>query len=256
MLKFSFGEKTQNSYLFSIYTRPHERLADTSTPELSQMAYAERTREMRPELITASEAASNANPMYMCKAYYRQCKGLTPGEISVIECPAMVVHGTDDQVLPLEGAQILHAALKGTTGDKVTQVHGTSHNLMEEDPGTVTSLIANFIATINERRTPPDRTESKGNQVGKKAMVSAARSVFTSANGGVAAPPSARAHGPSPPPPRHPHPRSRPRLTRWTSRRPWTRRRMSWTGTTTSSRSCGHSAYLASSVPWPTNTIS
>ena len=49
-------------------------------------------------LLELSKACNGANPMYMCKAYYRQCKGLTPGEISVIECPALVLHGTEDQV--------------------------------------------------------------------------------------------------------------------------------------------------------------
>ena len=45
----------------------HLLLASRIIPQLSQMAYTERTRELRPELVTASEAASNANPMYMCK---------------------------------------------------------------------------------------------------------------------------------------------------------------------------------------------
>ena len=53
----------------------------------------------------------------------------------------------------------------------MTVVHGTSHQLMEEDPATVITIIENFIATVNESTASPQRPESKGQAIGKNAVL-------------------------------------------------------------------------------------
>ena len=61
----------------------------------------------------------------------------------------------------------------------MTEVHGTSHNLMEEDPATITSHIANFIATTNESRPGPAARTDISNGVGKVRFMPLQRTLST-----------------------------------------------------------------------------
>ena len=77
-----------------------DRLKPTLTAEFSANAIHSSHEESNPGLFAASSAMSNQNPMHMCKAYYRQCKGLAPTELAEVSAPTLVVHGAEDKVLP------------------------------------------------------------------------------------------------------------------------------------------------------------
>mmetsp|Transcript_14328 Transcript_14328/g.22221 ORF Transcript_14328/g.22221 Transcript_14328/m.22221 type:complete len:100 (-) Transcript_14328:576-875(-) len=54
-------------------------------------------------VVEESTEMSNLNPMFMCKAFYRQREILSKKTREAVKCPALVIHGKKDLVVPLEG---------------------------------------------------------------------------------------------------------------------------------------------------------
>eukprot|EP00933_Yihiella_yeosuensis_P025737 TRINITY_DN19975_c0_g1_i1.p1 TRINITY_DN19975_c0_g1~~TRINITY_DN19975_c0_g1_i1.p1 ORF type:complete len:311 (-),score=71.20 TRINITY_DN19975_c0_g1_i1:34-930(-) len=97
-------------------------------------------------LLDDQEKACNENPMYMCKAYYRQMEMAPEEEIRGAAVPSLIVHGEFDGIVSLDGAKELANAALGEESGEVVTVPGTSHNLMLEAPGKVSKIIADFLS--------------------------------------------------------------------------------------------------------------
>lgn len=127
--------------IFRLPVRLLDRLQPSLTTSFLRLALAPGAD---PELVADQEAACNSNPMYMCKAYYRQMRNADAHGISRLTAPTLVIHGEVDGVLPVAGAVALAKAIP-TAGEPVI-VPAASHNVMLEQPAEVARHIARFIA--------------------------------------------------------------------------------------------------------------
>ena len=108
------------------------------------------TTEEHGKVLALAAQVNASNPMYMCKAYYRQYGAPTPDEVRKVgervKSICLVV-GEDDQLVPRAGTEALLELLP-----KDTPLHAiprTSHQMMQEDPGMCSAL-------ANDRTSDPD----------------------------------------------------------------------------------------------------
>jgi pimeloyl-ACP methyl ester carboxylesterase len=121
--------------------------------------------------------------MHVCKAYYRQVRGLTEDQIRRLgtatataaattsggagsggggsgapaavaaaapAVPVWVMHGDADGVLPLAGAEALHAALgPAAQHSPLRTVAGASHNFLIERPAELVALLREVAAAVS-----------------------------------------------------------------------------------------------------------
>ncbi|CAL1147097.1 unnamed protein product [Cladocopium goreaui] len=88
-----------------------------------------------PELIRQETDACNANPMSMCKAYYRQVRNATDAEIA--ECSklrVLLIRGDGDGIVSASDMEALAQALPKSTSATVANA---GHVPMLEEPGRV-----------------------------------------------------------------------------------------------------------------------
>ena len=72
-----------------------------------------------------------------CYAFYRQgC------EVERIEAPALVVHGTEDWIVPVENGRRLAERLPNA---RYVELRGRGHNLPLEEPTTFARLVEDFL---------------------------------------------------------------------------------------------------------------
>jgi len=95
------------------------------------------------ELQQSHLEASNANDMAICKAFYRQQKYATIEEaLKLKNVPALVIHGKEDKILPLNVGEHLHNSLPNS---EFFAVNDASHQVFEEKYVEVASKIMKFI---------------------------------------------------------------------------------------------------------------
>eukprot|EP00747_Dinoflagellata_sp_TGD_P192392 gnl/TRDRNA2_/TRDRNA2_57169_c0_seq1.p1 gnl/TRDRNA2_/TRDRNA2_57169_c0~~gnl/TRDRNA2_/TRDRNA2_57169_c0_seq1.p1 ORF type:complete len:331 (+),score=43.19 gnl/TRDRNA2_/TRDRNA2_57169_c0_seq1:49-1041(+) len=117
------------------------RLQPSMTEAFVSVAF---TENANADLLRKERDGCNRNPMYMCKAYYRQIRNLPESEIRKVRAHTLVVHGTSDGIVRKEGVQALVAALPGAVAEVATVE--ASHNLMLECPDVVARIVANFVS--------------------------------------------------------------------------------------------------------------
>lgn len=100
------------------------------------------TKNADTDLLMQERDGCNRNPMYMCKAYYRQIRNLSESEVRKVRARTLVVHGASDGIVHKEGSLALVAALTGATEELA--IVDASHNLMLECPNVVARIVANF----------------------------------------------------------------------------------------------------------------
>lgn len=96
-----------------------------------------------PRLKEECLRGSNKNDMYMCKAWYRQMKWITPEEATRAQgqIPALVIHGEDDGIIPLAAGQYLSDVLHA----KLVVISEASHQVMQEKSEEVAEAILTFL---------------------------------------------------------------------------------------------------------------
>ncbi|CAE8621867.1 unnamed protein product [Polarella glacialis] len=107
-----------------------------------------------PELLASQEAACNANPMHVCKAYYRQVRGLSAEAIRSLSTgplPCWLAHGDADGVLPIAGAVALHAVLEPATRGELIVFPGASHNFILERAAAAADLLHEILQELATR---------------------------------------------------------------------------------------------------------
>jgi pimeloyl-ACP methyl ester carboxylesterase len=102
--------------------------------------------KVQEELKKKINQESNKNNMFMAKAYHRQAVWATEKELtSVQKLPALVVHGADDGVIPLECAKKLVALLPLS---ELVVINNASHLVMIEKAAEVSTAILRFIQKL------------------------------------------------------------------------------------------------------------
>ncbi|HEY6068763.1 MAG TPA: alpha/beta hydrolase, partial [Gaiellaceae bacterium] len=72
-----------------------------------------------------------------CYGYYANGAG-----VEGIDVPALVVHGVEDLIIPVENGRMLAARLPGA---KLVELPGRGHNLMLENPDALNRLVLDFL---------------------------------------------------------------------------------------------------------------
>ena len=75
-------------------------------------------------------------------------EGLAMPLLRRVRCPALVVHGTDDRIIPIEYGQRLADAL----GAPLVAVEGGGHSAIGRDPVLANLLIRDFVRGLEARR--------------------------------------------------------------------------------------------------------
>jgi 3-oxoadipate enol-lactonase len=70
-----------------------------------------------------------------------------------IEAPALVVHGTEDVIVPVENGRRLAARLPNA---EYLELEGAGHNLPLEDPGRFAEIVLSFLERV--RDAPHERS--------------------------------------------------------------------------------------------------
>jgi len=94
-------------------------------------------------ILDKSLERSSCNPMNVCKYFYVQSKWATMQECKGVTCKALVVHGSADQILPIEQGRTLAAALPSS---EFVEVQGCSHQIMEERPMELADIMTRFMS--------------------------------------------------------------------------------------------------------------
>jgi pimeloyl-ACP methyl ester carboxylesterase len=89
----------------------------------------------RPTSYEAIEAHANA-----CYGFYRAGR-----EVERIEVPALVVHGDEDRIVPVENGRRLAERLPNAG---YVELSGSGHNLPLEDPERFSRLVLEFLAAL------------------------------------------------------------------------------------------------------------
>jgi pimeloyl-ACP methyl ester carboxylesterase len=103
--------------------------------------------EANPERFEAVLAArlERPTPYETIEAHAGACYGFYAAacEVERIEVPALVVHGDEDLIVPVENGRRLAARLPNA---QYVELSGRGHNLMLEDPETLVGLVRDFLA--------------------------------------------------------------------------------------------------------------
>ena len=123
-----------------------EYIQPTLSAGFADMALHEKTRagatEAHRQLLAMSATLSGSNEMHMCKAYYRQLKGI-PEAPPPIRAPTLLLVGEADVLAPADvHARRLHALL-GLARD-VHLVPDAAHQCMQEQPEAVNAALLEF----------------------------------------------------------------------------------------------------------------
>jgi 3-oxoadipate enol-lactonase len=116
---------------------------------LSPEEYVRRTFPLtvRPDRVDALLEANVAHavPHRTTAAHTRACLGFYAegAEVERIDIPALVVHGSDDQIVPVENGRLLAARLPNAD---YVELPGYGHDLAQEAPEELAALIDAFLS--------------------------------------------------------------------------------------------------------------
>ncbi|KAL1519981.1 hypothetical protein AB1Y20_023465 [Prymnesium parvum] len=113
---------------------------------LHEETRAARTEEHQ-ELLSLCDGINEANPMYMCQAYYRQLLTPSDEEIAAVRVPVMLIAGEADKIVP-PAASLRWAAILGSERAQLHVLPFGSHQVMQEQPAEVNRLLDRFLDTV------------------------------------------------------------------------------------------------------------
>jgi 3-oxoadipate enol-lactonase len=122
---------------------PQDEFGRRTMPYTFSSGWAERNAERFEQILSARlerptsyetiEAHANA-----CYGFYNEgC------EVERIDVPALVIHGDEDLIVPVENGRMLAERLPNA---RYVELRGRGHNLPLEDPETVNRLVLEFLA--------------------------------------------------------------------------------------------------------------
>lgn len=115
-------------------------------PSLSQSFFDAAVHPKNRERLRESAInVSNTNDMLFCKAFYRQQVYASSEEASKVKTKALVLHGSEDLVLPSSAGDHLHKCLQNSI---LITFPESSHQVFQEKPNEVAKAILNFVVGI------------------------------------------------------------------------------------------------------------
>ena len=137
---------------------PPEEFARLTIPYTFAPGWTEANPERFEELVGLLVAQPTSYEAIMahaeaCYAYYREgC------EVERVAVPALVVHGDEDLIVPVENGRMLAARLPDV---EYVELAGHGHNLSLEIPDALAGLVARFLSRVEagaaERPSTPSR---------------------------------------------------------------------------------------------------
>ena len=121
---------------------PHEEFARRTMPYTFAPGWAEANPERFESVVAAR--MEQPTPYETLEAHAEACYGFYAAgcDAERIMESALVVHGTDDLIIPVENGRMLAERLPNVT---YVELPGRGHNLMLEDPETFVRLVVDFL---------------------------------------------------------------------------------------------------------------
>lgn len=121
---------------------PLEEYGRVTIPYTFAPGWTERNQERYDEILVARMEHPTGYPTLeahaeACYGYYANGAG-----VEGIDVPALVVHGVEDFIVPVENGRMLAARLPHA---RLVELPGRGHNLMLEDPDAVNQLVVDFL---------------------------------------------------------------------------------------------------------------
>jgi pimeloyl-ACP methyl ester carboxylesterase len=123
---------------------PDPEFAERTMPFTFSPGWAEATPERFREIIEAR--IEHPTPYELLEAHAAACFQFYEDgcEVERIRAPALVVHGAQDLIVPVENGRMLAERLPRV---EYVELPGRGHNLMLEDPETFTRVVLEFIGS-------------------------------------------------------------------------------------------------------------
>jgi len=83
-----------------------------------------------------------------------------------VQCPLLMVHGTDDGIIPYSNG----VRLAEVTGGQLVTVEAGGHNVLARDPAFANRLLRDFIDDVGDARPPQHRTWTRALRRPKRAL--------------------------------------------------------------------------------------
>jgi 3-oxoadipate enol-lactonase len=121
---------------------PHEEFGRRTMPFTFSPGWSEANPERFEEILAAR--LRHPTPYEAIEAHAAACyRFYDEGcEVERIAVPALVVHGDEDLIVPVENGRMLAGRLANA---EYVELRGRGHNLMLEDPETFVSLVRGFL---------------------------------------------------------------------------------------------------------------
>jgi 3-oxoadipate enol-lactonase len=122
---------------------PHEEYGRRTMPYTFAPGWAERNADRFEQILAArlehpTSYATIAAHVQACYGFYADgC------DVERVEAPALVVHGDEDLIVPVENGRMLAARLPHA---RYVELLGRGHNLPLEDPQTFNRLVLEFLS--------------------------------------------------------------------------------------------------------------
>jgi 3-oxoadipate enol-lactonase len=122
---------------------PHEEFGRRTMPYTFSPGWAEANPERFEEIVAAR--LERPTPYETLEAHAAACyRFYDEGcRVEQIAAPALVVHGDQDLIVPVENGRMLASRLPNV---RYVELPGRGHNLMLEDPQTFARLVLEFLA--------------------------------------------------------------------------------------------------------------
>jgi 3-oxoadipate enol-lactonase len=123
---------------------PYDKYGRRTLPLTFSPGWTERNADRFEQILEARR--ENQTPAETRDAHINACYGFYARgcEVERIEAPALVVHGDEDLIVPVENGRILASRLSNA---RYVELRGVGHNLQLEVPETFNELVLEFLAS-------------------------------------------------------------------------------------------------------------
>jgi len=99
------------------------------------------------EFVALESFYSNRNPPYVFKSLYTNYEWISEKEISSLECPILILNGSEDKIIPNNGNKI-DELTPPETKVEYFEIQNAAHQIMQEQPEECIALMEEFFKSI------------------------------------------------------------------------------------------------------------